>query len=292
MANLFCLVPMSSLRASPFDLALDDLIVAVVTATNEIGTSDPSDANTGGAVVMTEPAAPADLTRDDSGTSDLQLSVSFPVTDSHPDNGGSSVTSIALYWDEGNGDGVFTALVGESSDSLLDTFTVTSGVTRSAQYVFKHRAANIFGWGDYSTAVTITAATKPDPMDTVVTTITSDSKVRISFVAPDNRGDTIASYQILILSSDLATYLEDTTDCDGSDSTIMSNEYCEIPLATLQDGAFTGLSQGDLIVATVTATNAFGTSTVSAANTAGALVETVPHQHGSAPTRGASTYET
>jgi hypothetical protein len=72
----------------------------------------------------------------------------------------------------------------------------------------------------------------------------------------------------------------------------MSNSYCEIPLATLQDSGFTNLQQGDLIVATVTATNAFGTSTVSAVNTAGALIETVPHQHASAPTRGSLTYET
>jgi hypothetical protein len=70
MANLFCLVPMSSLRAASFNLILDDLVVAVVTASNEIGTSDPSDVNTGGAVVMTEPAAPSVVVRDDAGTSD------------------------------------------------------------------------------------------------------------------------------------------------------------------------------------------------------------------------------
>jgi hypothetical protein len=45
-------------------------------------------------------------------------------------------------------------------------------------------------------------------------------------------------------------------------------------------------------VATVIAINAFGTSTASEANTAGALIETVPHQHATAPTRGALTYET
>ena len=114
-------------------------------------------------------------------------------------------------------------------------------------------------------------------MAAVVTTITSDSKVRIAFAAPDDRGDTITAYQILILSSDSLTYLEDTTDCDGSDSTIKSNLYCEIPLTSLQDGSFTGLAQGDLIVATVTATNAFGTNSPSPVNVGGALVETVPH---------------
>jgi hypothetical protein len=79
MANRFCLVPMSSLREAPFNLVLDDLVVAIITATNEIGTSDPSDENTDGAVVMTEPAAQSDVVRDDSGTSDLQITVNFPI---------------------------------------------------------------------------------------------------------------------------------------------------------------------------------------------------------------------
>ena len=263
MANLFCLVPMANLRAAPFTLGLDELAVVQVTATNEIGTSDPSDANTGGAVVKTEPTAPSAPLRDDAGTSDLQITVSFPVVDSHPDHGGSPITSIALYWDEGRGDGTYTALVGEGSDSLLEVFTVSGGVTRSGLYEFRHRAANIFGWGGYSPAVTITAATKPDVMAAVVTTVTASSKVRFTWVAPDDRGDAIQSYQVLVRASDPSSFLEDTTDCDGSDPTIRANAYCEIPLATLQAGGFTGLAQGDLIVATVSATNAFGTSSAS-----------------------------
>ena len=191
MANLFCLVPMASLRAAPFNLGLDDAVVVQVTATNGIGTSDPSDENGGGAVVKTEPAAPSALLRDDTGTSDLQITVSFPVVDSHPDNGGSSITSVALYWDEGRGDATFTALVGESSDSLVDSFTVSSGVTRSGLYAFRHQAANIFGWGGYSPTVTITAAAKPDPMGAVTTSVTASSKVRFAWVPPDDRGDAI-----------------------------------------------------------------------------------------------------
>jgi hypothetical protein len=31
-------------------------------------------------------------------------------------------------------------------------------------------------------------------------------------------------------------------DCDGSDATIMTNNYCEIPLSTLQDASFTNLA--------------------------------------------------
>jgi len=69
-ANLYCLVPISTLRAAPFSLALDDLVLAQVTATNVIGTNVASTANTAGAVVKTEPAQPAAPTRDDASTTD------------------------------------------------------------------------------------------------------------------------------------------------------------------------------------------------------------------------------
>jgi hypothetical protein len=46
------------------------------------------------------------------------------------------------------------------------------------------------------------------------------------------------------------------------------------------------------VVAKVTATNSFGTSEESEVNTSGALIETLPHAHANAPTRGALTHET
>lgn len=39
MANLYCLIPMAELRQSDFNLVLDDLVVAKVIATNQIGDS-------------------------------------------------------------------------------------------------------------------------------------------------------------------------------------------------------------------------------------------------------------
>jgi titin len=51
------------------------------------------------------------------------------------------------------------------------------------------------------------------------------------------------------------------------------------------------LAQGDLVVAKVQATNAFGTSTESTPSTAAALVEVVPHKPNT-PVRGALTHET
>jgi hypothetical protein len=52
------------------------------------------------------------------------------------------------------------------------------------------------------------------------------------------------------------------------------------------------LIQGALVQAKVEATNNYGTSTISLANTAGALIQTVPHIPTIAPDRGSNTGET
>lgn len=52
------------------------------------------------------------------------------------------------------------------------------------------------------------------------------------------------------------------------------------------------LDEGDLIVAVVQALNSIGYSTASPENTAGAVVQVVPHAPSSAPTRVSTTSET
>lgn len=37
-----------------------------------------------------------------------------------------------------------------------------TGVVRGGLHVFKHRAKNIFGWGEYSDEFIVKAATKPE----------------------------------------------------------------------------------------------------------------------------------
>ena len=58
-------------------------------------------------------------------------------------------------------------------------------------------------------------------MASVTTEIVSGSKVKIAWLNPDDRGDTITSYQILIKKKD-SSFAEDLNNCDGSDSTIMT----------------------------------------------------------------------
>jgi len=69
---------MATLRAEPFNLPLGTVIVATVQGINVIGKSVPSLANTGNAVVRTEPLPPTNLIqRVDSQTTDVQITVSY-----------------------------------------------------------------------------------------------------------------------------------------------------------------------------------------------------------------------
>ena len=116
--------------------------------------------------------------------------------------------------------------------------------------------------------------------------------VRLAWTASDYRGDPITAYAVLIETSTPGLFLADPTDCPAADPTLLARAFCEIPLATLRDAGFTALSQGDLIRATVTATNAFGASDPSPLNTGGPRVEMAPHRPASAHARGALTGET
>lgn len=56
---------MTTLRASPFNLAYGDLVVARITAINDIGSSSASAENTSGGTIQTEPTQMATPTKGD-----------------------------------------------------------------------------------------------------------------------------------------------------------------------------------------------------------------------------------
>ena len=63
---------MSTLRSQPYNLQLDQLVVATVEGINIIGNSVPSNENTGNARIRTEPLSPTALIQKvDIGTTDV-----------------------------------------------------------------------------------------------------------------------------------------------------------------------------------------------------------------------------
>jgi large repetitive protein len=83
------------------------------------------------------------------------------------------------------------------------------------------------------------------------------------------------------------TGVEDTAECDGSDSDIVADLSCSFTMATLLSSPYS-LSVGDSIIATVEAMNNYGYGAASPASNGALLVQTEPATP-AAPTRDSAT---
>ena len=103
-----------------------------------------------------------------------------------------------MQWDAGTG--TFVDLVGNSIDSLALTYTVSSSVVAGTLYQFRVRAKNYWGWGPYSTAVSIKASSAPDQMSEVTTTIDpATGGLKIAWSSAVSNSESITAYKIEIL---------------------------------------------------------------------------------------------
>jgi len=193
ISNLYCLIPMSVLRASPYSLTLNTLVAAKVLAHNSRGWSTSSSANVAGASIQTEPSSMTALTSGTT-TSSTQIELDWVALTS-PNDGYSTILSYGVEWDQGINS--FVELLGETSDFTGTTYTITTGITSGTTYQFKIRSKNKWGWGTFSTITTILAASKPSQMNPVTTTIDpTTGGVTIYFTAPSSNGASISAYLI------------------------------------------------------------------------------------------------
>mmetsp|Transcript_9442 Transcript_9442/g.8981 ORF Transcript_9442/g.8981 Transcript_9442/m.8981 type:complete len:609 (+) Transcript_9442:2746-4572(+) len=132
MSQMYCMVPMTEI-ISTYGYTYNQLVVAIVSASNSVGAGDFSDDNTIGDTVITPPDQVATPT-DGAGTTQSSIQVDWADYPSAPENGGSSVTSYNVQWDSGTGGVTWTNLAGFSTDSLALTYTVTSGVVPGTSY--------------------------------------------------------------------------------------------------------------------------------------------------------------
>ena len=163
-----------------------------------------------------------------------------------------------MAWDLGP-DGAqwesYTKMTETLGESLI--YTTVNGLNSGVTYQFKYRAENIHGWSTgYSDSVSVKTLVEPSTIDVPVTSNQGDS-VKIKWSAPytGGLGIPITSYEIQILDSS-GNFIT-TPECDGSDSTVISDTSCTILMDTLT-GADFNLVLGDLVVAKVKATNEKG----------------------------------
>lgn len=205
-AMLTCLIPMSVLIATPYNLNFDTLIVVRATAQNSYGFAKyPSVANTDGARIRITPsqmAAPTIVLHTDTTIQVRWVELTGVQT------GNSPILSYNLYWDNASG-----SIVYELVDSLVTTFTVT-GLTGGQNYSFKVRARNVYGYGQQFSSELIVQASDLPGQPNIVSVGLDSTNVVISWVPPQSHFSPIDSYNIKILDAQ-GNYFE-TSFCDGT----------------------------------------------------------------------------
>lgn len=266
-----CTIPMTVFTSSPYLLEAGDLIVSVIAAENEFDVGAFSTPNTAGEVAQTIPDDPTQIPFKVNGaTLSTAFSIEMPAIPNGED-GESAITSYALYWNSGSGS-VFTALVGEASDSTARVYPLT-GATEGTTYRFKYKAKNIYGFSaGYSGHVDILAAIEPSAPTGISATIDANSKLHIDWTAPSNNGAAISEYLIEIKDSNGA-YQTESTHCSGLNTDVLANSECFVPLTHLENTY--NLQVGDTVFIRISAENSQGWG-ATAEYSGGDTMETTP----------------
>ena len=155
------------------------------------------------------------------------------------DNGGSAITSYTVTSSPGN----FTAT------GAASPITVT-GLTNGTAYTFTVRAANGVGLGTASSPSNSITPSSPPSAPSGVTATAKSLSALVSWTQPANGGSAITSYTI--------TPYQGASPVSASITTVQG--------AANTSGYVYGLANGTAYTFTVTATNAIGTSSASAAS--------------------------
>lgn len=282
-AQLYCTVAIADL-ISDYGYAIADLPKAKAYATNANGDGGESTPNSSGDTIALIPqVAP---TPSYSARTATTIDLTWDALTTNAQTGGLTILSYILEYDQGTS--TWTTLQGDPTDSTLTTYSLT-GLTAGTAYAFRVTAQNDIGNGPTSSEVSITPMAVPDTPSAPTVTL-DEPYAKISWSAPTDNGSTITAYTITIIQSDGSTFTEETTYCDGSDSTVISQLYCQVPMTTLAASPYS-LTYGTDIKAKVSATNAVGTSGTSGQSTSFTQLETVPVTMG-AVSSGSSTDDT
>jgi len=149
------------------------------------------------------------------------------------------------------------------ASDLTSAEYLASSLTFGTTYEFKVESRNSYGYSAYSSTTSLLCAYIPDPPATVTTTNTND-QVTVSWSDPVANGQAVHAYRFYVLQSDGVTYTEETTDCDGTNASVVSSRQCTIALLTLRSSPYS-LTLGDSVSAKVVSVNTYGESTASSA---------------------------
>jgi hypothetical protein len=207
------------------------------------------------------------------------------------EDGGSTVLSLNLQWDQGTAGASWVTLLGESPHATTDRYTVQldqGGGDAGKTFKFRSRAYNVHGWGPLSEAAGILAADFPGPIAGTTIEQVGGTEVKLAWQTPDANGSPVDAYRVEVLASS-GSYLEETTHCSGAvDPTVLSAASCQVPMSAFSSAPFS-LARGAQIAFRVTAQNQIGWQASPSGPTTGlVLVETAPLGAPAAPALDAS----
>jgi hypothetical protein len=149
-------------------------------------------------------------------------------------------TTMGLTWDEpdANAGGIpvldYTVMSRTIDDpnfleleiGVMGTSVTLDGFIMGTTYVFKVKSRNQFDFSTgYSNEVTILAAMTPEkplaPVTSVTIGATTTDNVIITWTAPYDNGSPILGYKVYVRQDNLI-YTMETTNCDGSQTDIMT----------------------------------------------------------------------
>ena len=227
----------------------------MVLAVNSEGAGVPS------AAVTETPSAPSGRTQPattvpdaPTGLAAVPANTRVGLTWTAPDSGGATITDYIIEY---SSDGGSSWTVFADGTGAAITATVT-GLTNGQAYSFRVSATNSEGDSDASDVVTGTPVTTVPDAPTGLAAVPANTRVGLTWAAPDSGGATITDY-IIEYSSD-----------GGSSWTVFADGTGAAITATV-----TGLTNGQAYSFRVSATNSEGDSDASAAVTS-TPVTTVP----------------
>lgn len=188
IAALECVVPMDTLTET-FGLSFDDIVYVRVQATNAMGQGAWSQPNSDGALIRSRPGKMGVVSKGLTLSTATSLELLWSGLLGYTETGNSDILAYNVWWDANSG---------TTNINLYEGFTLTTmaeSLVPGAEYKFKIRAKNIYGYGVYSDTVTLIPDAVPDMMATPITSLAYPT-VTISFVEPFDNGNTIAGYQI------------------------------------------------------------------------------------------------
>ena len=88
---------------------------------------------------------------------------------------------------------------------------------------------------------------------------------------PITNGSPITAYKIYIRQTDQTTYTQESVECDGASTVVISSRTCKVNLVTLKSSPFS-LVKGDSVYVKIVSVNVYGDSAIYSVAGNGAVI--------------------